>query len=125
MKAPKNVNVELLKNGSIRMSLTEDVAEYPVKERFIKLPVDQRNLLGCYAMLQTDREGVSVIVDALNHKQPLPYPMNEVKFNKNEAYNPLRNFEDIVYFLNYFKSQITKIIQEHEEGFEVQQMAVV
>jgi len=33
MKTPKNVNVELLKNNSIRMSLVEDVAEYPVKER--------------------------------------------------------------------------------------------
>jgi hypothetical protein len=72
MKAPKNVNVELLKNNSIRMSLIEDVAEYPVKEQLRKLPIEQKDLLACYALLQTDKCGVSTIVDAVNHKQPPP-----------------------------------------------------
>ena len=125
MKAPKNVNVELLKNNSIRMSLVEDVAEYPIKERLIKLPVEQKDLLVCYALLQTDRDGTNVLVDVYNHKQPLPWPMSEVKFNKNETQNPIRYFEDVVYNLNYYKNQITTIIQEHEKGLEVQQLAVV
>lgn len=125
MKTPKNVNVELLKNGSIRMSLVENVTEYPIKERLIKLPVEQKDLLVCYALLQTDRDGANVLVDAYNHKQPLPWPMKEVVLNKNEAYNLLKDFEDVVYYLNYFKGQITRIIQEQEEGLEVQQLAVV
>ena len=125
MNTPKNVNVELLKNGSIRLSLVEDVTEYPIKERLIKLPVEQKDLLTCYAMLQTDRDGANVLVDAYNHKQPLPWPMNEVKLNKNETQNPIRNFNDVVYYLNYFKDQITRIIQEQEEGLQVEQFAVV
>lgn len=125
MKTPKNVNVELLKNNSIRMSLVENVTEYPIKERLIKLPVEQKDLLVCYALLQTDRDGANVLVDAYNHKQPLPWPMNKVVLNKHEDYNPLRNFQDVVYFLNYFKGQITAIIQEQEEGLQVEQFAVV
>jgi hypothetical protein len=125
MTTPKNVNVELLKNGSIRMSLVEDVAEYPIKKQLIKLPIEQKDLLASYAMLQTDMEGAAAIADAFNCKQPLPWPMREVEFNKNESYNPLKNFEDVVYFLNYFKNQITRIIKEQEEGLKVQQIAVV
>jgi len=125
MKTPKNVNVELLKNNSIRMSLVEDVAEYPVKEQLRKLPIEQRDLLACYALLQTNKDGVSAIVDAVNHKQPLPWPMEKVKFNKNETQNPIRYFEDVVYNLNYYKNQITTIIQDYDTGFEVQQSAVV
>lgn len=125
MKAPKNVKVELLKNGNIRMSLVENVAEYPIKEQLRKLPIEQKDLLGCYAMLQTDREGVSVIVDALNHKQPLPWPMSEVTFNKHEDFNPIRNFKVVVYNLNYYKGQITRIIQEQEERLQVEQFVVV
>lgn len=125
MNTPKNINVELLKNGSIRMSLVEDVAEYPIKKQLIKLPIEQKDLLASYAMLQTDMEGAAAIADAFNCKQPLPWPMGEVEFNKNESYNPLKNFEDVVYFLNYFKNQITRIIKEQEEGLKVQQIAVV
>jgi hypothetical protein len=125
MKTPKNVNVELLKNNSIRMSLVEDVAEYPIKEQLRKLPIEQKDLLACYAMLQTNEDGVDAIVDAVNHNEPLPWPMNEVKFNKNETQNPIRHFEDVVYNLNYYKNQITTIIQNYDNGFEVQQSAVV
>jgi hypothetical protein len=66
MNTPKNVNVELLKNGNIRMSLVENVTEYPIKEQLKKLPIEQKHLLACYAMLQTVREGVSVIVDTIH-----------------------------------------------------------
>lgn len=125
MNTPKNINVELLKNGSIRMSLVEDVAEYPIKKQLRKLPIEQKDLLASYAMLQTDMEGAAAIADAFNCRQPLPWPMREVEFNKNESYNPLKNFEDVVYFLNYFKNQITRIIKEQEEGLKVQQIAVV
>jgi len=125
MKTPKNVNVELLKNNSIRMSLVEDVAEYPVKEQLRKLPIEQRDLLACYALLQTNEDGVDAITDAINHNEPLPWPMEKVKFNKNETQNPIRYFEDVVYNLNYYKNQITTIIQDYDNGFEVQQSAVV
>lgn len=126
MKTPKNVNVELLKNTSIRMSLTENVTEYPIKEQLRKLPIEQRDLLACYALLQADKEGVSAIIDAINYNQPtLPWPMEKVKFNKNETQNPIRYFEDVVYNLNYYKNQITTIIQDYDTGFEVQQSAVV
>lgn len=126
MKTPKNVNVELLKNNSIRMSLVENVAEYPMKEQLRKLPIEQKDLLACYALLQTDKEGVSAIIDAINYNQPtLPWPMDKVKFNKHPNYNPIRYFEDVVFNLNLYKSQITAIIQEQEEGLEVQQSAVV
>ena len=125
MKAPKNVNVELLKNNSIRMSLVENVTNYPIKEQLRKLPIEQRDLLACYALLQTDREGVDVIVNAVNHNGPLPWPMGKVNFNKNETLNPIRYFEDVVYNLNYYKNQITTIIQNYDNGFEVQQSAVV
>ena len=125
MKTPKNVNVELLKNNSIRMSLVEDVAEYPVKGQLRKLPIEQKDLLACYAMLQTDKDGVDAITDAVNHNEPLPWPMKEVVLDKNESYNLLKDFEDVVYFLNYFKNQITTIIQDYDNGFEVQQSAVV
>jgi len=125
MKTPKNVNVELLKNNSIRMSLVEDVAEYPVKEQLRKLPIEQRDLLACYALLQTNEDGVDAITDAINHNEPLPWPMEKVKFNKNESQNPIRYFEDVVYNLNYYKNQITTIIQDYDNGFEVQQSAVV
>lgn len=125
MKTPKNVNVELLKNNSIRMSLVEDVAEYPVKEQLRKLPIEQRDLLACYALLQTNEDGVDAITDAINHNEPLPWPMEKVKFNKNETQNPIRYFEDVVYNLNYYKNQITTIIQDYDTGFEVQQSAVV
>jgi hypothetical protein len=124
-KAPKNIYVELMKNNSIRMSLVEDVAEYPVKKQQRKLPIEQKDLLASYALLQTDMEGAAAIADAFNCKQPLPWPMREVEFNKNESYNPLKNFEDVVYNLNYYKNQITRIIQDYEDGFEVQQSAVV
>lgn len=125
MNTPKNVNVELLKNGSIRLSLVEYFADYPVKRKTLTLPVEQKDLLACYAMLQTDREGVSAIVNAINHSQPLPWPMDKVKFNKHPNYNPIRYFEDVVFNLNLYKSQITAIIQEEKEGLEVQQLAVV
>lgn len=125
MKTPKNVNVELLKNGNIRMSLVENVTEYPIKEQLKKLSIEQKHLLACYAMLQTDRDGVSVIVDTITHSKPLPWPMGEVKLNKNETQNPITNFNDVVYYLNYFKNQITRIIQEQEEGLQVEQFAVV
>jgi len=125
MKTPKNVNVELLKNNSIRMSLVEDVAEYPVKGQLRKLPIEQRDLLACYALLQTNEDGVDAITDAINHNEPLPWPMEKVKFNKNESQNPIRYFEDVVYNLNYYKNQITTIIQDYDNGFEVQQSAVV
>ena len=125
MKTPKNVNVELLKNNSIRMSLVEDVAEYPVKGQLRKLPIEQRDLLACYALLQTNEDGVDAITDAINHNEPLPWPMEKVKFNKNETQNPIRYFEDVVYNLNYYKNQITTIIQDYDTGFEVQQSAVV
>ena len=125
MEIPKNVNVELLKNNSIRMSLVEGVAEYPVKEQLRKLPIEQRDLLACYALLQTNEDGVDAITDAINHNEPLPWPMEKVKFNKNETQNPIRYFEDVVYNLNYYKNQITTIIQDYDNGFEVQQSAVV
>jgi hypothetical protein len=125
MKTPKNVNVELLKNGSIRMSLVENVTNYPVKEQLRKLPIEQKDLLACYAMLQTNKDGVDAITDAVNHNEPLPWPMEKVKFNKNETQNPIRYFEDVVYNLNYYKNQITTIIQDYDNGFEVQQSAVV
>ena len=125
MKTPKNVNVELLKNNSIRMSLVENVTNYPVKEQLRKLPIEQKDLLACYAMLQTDKDGVDAITDAVNHNEPLPWPMKEVVLDKNESYNLLKDFEDVVYFLNYFKNQITTIIQDYDNGFEVQQSAVV
>ncbi len=125
MKAPKNVNVELLKNGSIRMSLVENVTEYPIKEQLRKLPIEQKDLLASYALLQTDKYGVSAITDSVNHKQPLPWPMSEVTFNKHEDFNPIRNFKVVVYNLNYYKGQITRIIQEQEEGLQVEQFVVV
>ena len=125
MKTPKNVNVELLKNGSIRMSLVENVTEYPIKQQLRKLPIEQKDLLASYAMLQTDMEGAATIADAVNHKQLLPWPMSEVTFNKHEDFNPIRNFKVVVYNLNYYKGQITRIIQEQEEGLEVEQFAVV
>jgi len=125
MKTPKNINVELLKNNSIRMSLVENVTNYPVKEQLRKLPIEQKDLLACYAMLQTDKDGVDAITDAVNHNEPLPWPMKEVVLDKNESYNLLKDFEDVVYFLNYFKNQITTIIQDYDNGFEVQQSAVV
>jgi len=125
MKTPKNVNVELLKNNSIRMSLVENVTNYPVKEQLRKLPIEQKDLLACYALLQTDKDGVDAITDAVNHNGPLPWPMFKVNFNKNETQNPIRYFEDVVYNLNYYKNQITTIIQDYDTGFEVQQSAVV
>lgn len=125
MKTPKNVNVELLKNNSIRMSLVENVTNYPVKEQLRKLPIEQKDLLACYALLQTNEDGVDAITDAINHNEPLPWPMEKVKFNKNESQNPIRYFEDVVYNLNYYKNQITTIIQDYDNGFEVQQSAVV
>jgi len=124
MKAPKNVNVELLKNGSIRMSLVENVTEYPVKEQHRKLPIEQKDLLACYALLQTDKYGVRLIVNAFNHNEPLPWPMKRVKFNRDENYNPITNFKDVVYNLNYYKNQITNIIKDYD-NYEVQQSAVV
>jgi len=81
--------------------------------------------LACYALLQTNEDGVDAITDAINHNEPLPWPMEKVKFNKNETQNPIRYFEDVVYNLNYYKNQITTIIQDYDNGFEVQQSAVV
>ena len=125
MKKPKDISVELLKNNSIRLSLTENVTHYPIKERYLEFPIQQKDLLACYAILQTDKEGVEVILEAIDDNLPLPYPMRDIKFNQHESVNPIWHFKDVVYTLGYFKTQITNLIQEHEEGFEVQQMAIV
>lgn len=125
MNKPKNICVELLKNNSIRLSLTENVTHYLIKEKFLKFPIQQRDLLACYALLQTDKNSANEILDALSYEKPLPWPMDKVKFNQYETFNPITNFKDVVYTLNLFKNQITDIIHEYEEGFEVQQMVVV
>lgn len=118
MKEIKDINVSLRKDGQISLNLDQGV-------KVLNLPIKQKDLLAVYAMFHTNEMGVSAIMDAMDRNKDLPWPMNKVKLNQHEVWNPISTFSQAVDALKYFRNQIEYILKEHEEGNKFVETVVI